>query len=52
MDDSEALLVNCINICTMFFEKDGKVDVPPEDCIVNASEAFIVFAVEPGLLAF
>lgn len=48
MNDRQALLVDCVYIRSMLLQKHGKLDVAPEDCIVDTSEALIVLTVQPS----
>lgn len=45
MNDCQTLLVDCVYIGTMLLQKHGKLDVAPEDCIVDTGETFIIFTV-------
>ena len=47
MKDSESLVVDLIEVCSLFFEEDGKVIVGSEDGIVEAGETLIILGGEP-----
>ena len=47
VENSEALIIDLIEICSMLFEIESKLIVRSKDGIMKGGEALIIFEVEP-----
>ena len=52
MKDSESLIVDLIDVCSLFFQKEGKVIVGSKDGIMQTREALIVLSGKPFPFGF
>ena len=52
MKDSESLIVDLIDVCSLFLEIDGKVIVGSKDGIMQTRKALVVFGSKPFPFGF
>ncbi len=51
MDDGQSLPIDCVDICPVLFQQHSKINVAPEDGIMDTGEALVILMIKPNPFA-